>query len=323
MVGGMADLVSCPSCNRNNGVTRTACIYCGAELPVTAETIDRQVPITRPVEEWEHGFSVVLAPVDADEPTPHQLARLCEIARMDEEMAKAVLAARVPLPVLRVATVAEAELSARLLDAAGLRSSVLADDDLGLDHQTRRVRELNLGPQMFQVRLLWADWERMARGSLVLAVEGRIVATKIEIVETARRGRKLDLTDTSQYFVESYVVDLYGPTLEQSYRVKADSFDFSCLGAPPSPRLEENVAAFGELLSTYLGPSRYDASYGRVAKLVEHAWPAASQVQSLGLSRRGDFKKYTRSSLTTDGLGQFTRYSRMRYALSGLTGPRA
>jgi hypothetical protein len=291
-------------------------------MPVTEETAGRQVPTLRPVQEWERGFTVVLAPLDEEAPTAHQLVRLCEIARMDEETARAFLAARVSLPVARVGTAAEAGLVARLLGAADLGAAVLPDERLALDRQTRRVREIRLGPASLDALVLWGAWDSLPRDEVALAVEGRVVGTKVEIVEGAGRGRRgaSDPGETAQFFVETHVVDVYGPTLERSFRVKADSFDFACLGVPPGPRLDDNVAALTGLLSQYLGPSRYDASYSRVARLVGHAWPAESQVQSHGLKRRGDFRKYTRSSVTTDGLAQFTRYSRMLYALSGLAG---
>ena len=56
----MPDVITCPSCNRNNGVRRTSCLYCGAPLPVTETSAALQVPTLRPVEEWEKGFDLTL-----------------------------------------------------------------------------------------------------------------------------------------------------------------------------------------------------------------------------------------------------------------------
>ena len=297
-------------------------MYCGAELPVTDESAGRQVPILRPVEEWERAFTVVLAPLDEQAPTTFQLERLCEIAGLEEEAARAIVAARISLPLVRVGTAAEADLVARLLGAADLGATVMPDADLALDRRTRRVRELRLGPTELEVRVLWGEWETVPRDELTLAVEGRVVASTVELVEGAGRKRGVtDLEDMSEYVAENYVVDLYGTSLEHSYRIKADSFDFSCLGPHPSLRLDENVAALAMLLAEYLGPSRYEASYSRVARLLGNAWPVESRVRSHGLSPRGDFKKYTKSFVIRDALTQFTRYSRMQYLLSGVTGP--
>src|ERR1041385_7609087 len=130
--GAMPDVVTCPSCNRNNGARRTSCLYCGAALPVTESSASIQVPTLRPVEEWEKGYSVILAPLDAAAPTTEQLARLCEITRMEEPTARAVFDARAPLPVARVPSEGEAGLVMRLLGGADLGASILADADLEL-----------------------------------------------------------------------------------------------------------------------------------------------------------------------------------------------
>jgi hypothetical protein len=312
----MHDLIACPACDRNNGARRTTCLYCGATLPVTEETADLQVPTFRPVEDWERGHSVVLAPLEGDEPTNHQIERLAEIGKMETETASAVFASRTPLPIARVGTPDEAGLVGRLLGSAGLETAVVPDEALALERQVRRLRELRLGANELEAHVLWGAWESLSRDEVALIVSGRAVTKTVEIVEGAGRKKKTDAGDASMTFSETWLVDVYGPSLDRSFRVKADSFDFSCLGRRPAPRLEENVAALVELLADYVGRSRTDASFGSVAKLLEHAWPSAASVRSIGLTMRGDLRRYTRSQVTTDAVAQFTRYSRMRYVLS-------
>lgn len=280
------------------------------------EALALQVPTLRPVEEWETGFSVVLAPLDQGWPTPRQVARLCEVTRMEEATAAAILASRVSLPVARVSTSGEAELVARLLGESELGATVVADEALDLTHHTRRAREIRLRDDALEVLVLWGDWVSVPRDEVALAVQGRVVSTRMDLVEGIGKKRgSFDIVDTAQYFLESQAVDLFGPSLETSFRIKADSFDFACLGARPSHRLDENVAALGAALRRYLGPSRYDAEFYRVARLLDHAWPRASRVDARGIGRKGDFRKYTVSSVTTDALAQFTRYARTRYRL--------
>jgi hypothetical protein len=313
----MDAVATCPQCNRNNAVRRTTCLYCGAALPVTDQTASVQVPVLRPVEEFELGYSVVLAPLDREAPTDRQVMRFCEITHMEEELAQAVFAARVSLPVARVPTEGEAGLVARLLGETDLGATVVPDATLEVGRLARRVREIRLGPEAIEAHVLWGDWIALRRDDLLLAVEGHVVSTRVEVTESAtgRRG-KMDVDDTSQYFLESYAIDLYGPSIDASIRIKADSFDFACLGWQPSPRLDENIGALARQLRDYIGASRYDASFAKVAKLLEHAWPSASSVRSKGLLWRGNFKRYTQSSITTDAAGQFNRYSRMRYVLA-------
>lgn len=318
MPPAMADLVTCPACGRANGPKRTACMYCGATLPVTDESAGVQVPTLKPIEAWERGYSVVLAPIDAAWPSPNQVERLSEIAGFDADTARAFFAAETSLPVARVGALEEADLVARLLGASGLGATVVPDDALGLATVARRVREIRLTPDRFEALVLWGDWDGLARDDVAVAVAGRVVSARVDIVENANPGKKTkEMTDASHTYSETRVLDVYGPTLDRSFRIKADSFDFSCLGGKPSFRLDENADELNELVEHYLGASRFDGAYSKLAKLLEHAWPAAATVHSYGLRARGDFKKYTKSAVTTDALAQFTRYSRLRWVLSG------
>lgn len=312
----MSDTVLCPSCSRVNGLRRATCIYCGAAMPVTDVSAGVLVPNLRPVEEWEPGFTVVLAPLDAEAPTSRQVTRLAQIAGIDEGVAEAIFRARTPLPVARVGTTEEAGLVTRLLGESELGVTVLSDGDLALRVRSRRVRELRFRGTELDLQVLWGDWVTVNRDAIDLAVEGRIVDTKVEIVEGLGRKRgTLDVKDTAQFYSESYAIDLYAGSIDESFRLKPDCFDYTCLGIQPGPRLDENVVELGRQLRAWLGSSRYDSAYRSVAKLLDPAWPPASHVVAGGLLRRGDFKKYTRSSVTTDALTQFTRYSRMRFAL--------
>lgn len=284
---------------------------------MTDESLSVQVPTLRPVEEWEPGFTVMLAPLDQHAPAHYQIARLAEVAAMDAELAESLLAARTTLPAVRVSSEQEAALVARMLGEADLGATVVADADLDLSRHVRRVREIRPAGDALELLVLWGEWTSIPLEELTVAVEGRVVSTRVELLEGAgkKRGAR-DLVDSAQYFVETSVIDLYGPSLDASFRIKADSFDFSCLGGRPSPRLDANFAALGDLLRRVVGPSRYDAEFSRVVRLLDHAWPAASRVTSRGLSRKGDFKKYTSSEVTSDALAQFTRYSRTRFLLS-------
>jgi hypothetical protein len=285
-------------------------------MPEVEGSAAPRVPTLRPVEEWERGHTVVLAPLDADGPTASQTARLCEATRMELETAEAILAARTSLPVARVSTSGEAELVARLLGDEDLGATIVSDDALGMRDQLRRVRELRFTEETLELELLWGGRAAIARDEIAAIVEGRIVTTRVDLIEGAgRRSTSRDLVDASQTHSEASFVDVYGPSLDESYRIKTDSFDFGCVGRP-SHRLDENVAALGRALARFAGASRYDAAYSRLVRLLDHAWPRASRVDSRGLARKGDFRKYTASAVITDGQAQFTRYSRMRYALA-------
>ena len=312
----MITTVECPKCGRQTGVRRTACIYCGESLPATDELAGLQIPSLKFVEEWESGYSVILAPLDQESATERQILRLAEIAHIEDSEARELLGARVSLPVARVGSAESAELVARLLGDAELGSTVVPDAALALDTGLRRVREVSFEDDRIAVQILWGDRAELAREDVVVAVTGRIVSTKVDIIESLGKERKgFDVEEASQYFMESYAIDVYGPTFEEGFRIKADSFDFGSVLERPSIRVDRNVASLGALIEEYLGASRYDSDFSRVAKMLDHAWPRESRLDSRGLRARGDFKKHTASSVTTDSMRQFTRYSRTRFHL--------
>jgi hypothetical protein len=230
-------------------------------------------------------------------------------------MAASVLEAKASVPVLRVGTLDEAELVARLLGEAELGSAIVPDAALALQQIPRRVRELRLEEDRLSLLVLWGDWVSIPRDEVRLAVEGRITSTSVELVEHKGKVKSQpELVSTSQFTSEYFAIDLYGPSLAESFRVKAESFDFSCLGRP-AQYLEANVNWLGRALWEYLGPSRYDLDYKRLSRLLVHAWPPPSRVDTRGRLHRGDFKRYSLSAIQTDGYAQFDRYSRTRYAL--------
>src|SRR5215208_2607295 len=52
-------LVACDECLRANAPTRMNCLYCGAALPRTRQSVALRRPVLKKLEEWEHGFNVV------------------------------------------------------------------------------------------------------------------------------------------------------------------------------------------------------------------------------------------------------------------------
>jgi hypothetical protein len=272
--------------------------------------------VLRPLEDWERGFSAVLAPLDAETSSDAQVARLCEIARMDEVIARAALAARSPLPVVRAASRSEAELVVRLLGVVGLAAEVVADEDLALGTLARRVRSVEFDADALRLDVLWGERVTLPRADIVCVVEGRVVSSTVEVLEStgAARGGQRDLVETSEFFAETYSLDVYGPTLDASFRVKASAFDFGCLGGRPASNVETNFSRLCEAFASYVGRSRYDADYGAYTRILDHAWPANARVASRGIARRGaTIKKFSASLVERDALAQFTRYSRLRY----------
>lgn len=312
----MSDTIPCTKCSRNNGKKRTTCIYCGEPLPISEATLGEQVPFFAPAEDWELAYTVVLAPLDNFDATERQILRLSEITKMHEDLARIALDARVSVPVLRVKTLEEADLAARFLGEADLGSTVVADSDLKLKTRPNRVRELRFGDTHLDCHIMFGDWVRVDRDDIRFAVEARIVATQYEIIEgQGKKVGEFDPLESKQFFLESYAIDIFCSAVEECYRIKADCFDFSCLGSSMSHRIDANTDTLGQWLKRFIGASRYDQNFPKLARVIEYAWPAVTSVNSFGLRAGGDLRRYKRSIVSTDGLSQFTRYSRTMFVL--------
>ncbi|HUS11121.1 MAG TPA: hypothetical protein VMZ30_11710, partial [Pyrinomonadaceae bacterium] len=109
--------------------------------------------------------------------------------------------------------------------------------------------------------------------------------------------------------------DVYTRQQSTSYRIAANSFDFSCLGPSKGLLASNNISTLVQLFRQRAPQARHDDSFNSLRKSLEAVWPSEQQTASSGW-RRERPGKYNVGSITgVNNEMQFLRYSKLRYHL--------
>ncbi len=314
------ELVACESCARSNPPTRANCLYCGAALPVNEYTLSRRKPALRALEKWEHGYNNIHLPEAANPQAKLSDAVIVELAgtlKLSPADLSAILSCPDALPLARAATFDEATLVERRLTDAGLSNSIVADDELGSkENDVTRIRSIQFeeagmnafqSPEAEPVFIAWRD--------VSLIVTGRAITRRLEIREQTGSRSENRILDSSQFFDDETLLDIYSQNDSIAYRITAKSFDFSCLASEKSFRAEDNMNRLVKLIRERATSATVDVSYNTARKLLELVWPLEQQTESAGWRRDRPGKITVGSSAVVSNYTQFTKYSRLRYHL--------
>jgi len=307
------DVITCPRCERRTPAARGSCLYCGESLPVT--NIE-SAPPQRNIEPGELGFNAILQP--ADSPTEDSISALALALKIEKDEAQALVHASRPVPVARCQNRQEAEMIAALIGNCGVKASVVADEDLKLQTDLVRARKVSAGGGMLSVHHTGGALMLRAAEIKVLVV-GSLRKTRVDYSEgiTGARGKASSPLDSAEFSSEETLLDVYGDSLEKSFRIKADAFDYAGLVNPLSFRAELNLKATIDALSALAPAARVDSDFSKLRGLLARAWPERSRNESRGIKRSGlSFKPVSRQSIISDNSDQFERYSRLMFLCS-------
>lgn len=323
-----AQMVACEACLRANPPTRMNCLYCAAALPADASGEDLRRPTLRPLEVWEQGFNVALVSRAKVEDVSG-LTEAAALLRLDAVELREMTHARMPLPLARAATLDEATLVYRRLLGFGWPVEIIPDGELRVETEAqKRIRKLEIGADAL------AGWPSVeAEGAsiewkhLTLLVAGRISRKRIEVEERrgggTRRGAEGEVVEAREFYEDESTLDLYFAGSVAGWRIMAENFDYSCLGAAKSLTALENFKRLVETLRARAPRARYDDSYGRVRHYLKYAWPLAEQTEAGNLRRvrPGRYNAEAVTSVTNET--QFTRYGRLlqHFCLRDLSTP--
>jgi hypothetical protein len=310
-----AEMVACDACLRGNPPTRMNCLYCGAALPASASGDDLRRPTLRPLEAWEQGFNVVLVPGESGGLSVDSLTEAAALLRLEAGQLREMTTAQTHLPLARAATRDEAALVERKLRALGWRVEIVPDEELGVEtHAPKRIRKLEIGADAL---VGWTSVEGEAASvaweSITLLVAGRIARKRIEIEERrgGRHGAGGEVVETREFHEDESVLDLYVAGSLTGWRIMAENFDYTCLGAAKSLTAAENFKRLAETLGQRAPRAVYDDSYRGVRHHLKFAWPPAERTEA-GNLRRVHPGRYNAEAVTnvTNEM-QFTRYGRL------------
>ena len=147
------EMIACEHCARANPPTRLNCLYCDATLSTPADGTDLRRPALKPLEEWERGFNVVLAPRSLDDVylRPEALAETASLLRLKPAQLSEMLASGVALPLARTGVPEEIEFLKSRLGALNLKVEIVSDEELRLETAPPpRVRQIDFDEESSQ-----------------------------------------------------------------------------------------------------------------------------------------------------------------------------
>jgi len=310
------ELVACDACLRANAPTRMNCLYCGAPLPVTERSAALRRPALRKLEEWERGFNVVLHPT-CSRPARETIEEVATLLRLDADRISEIVETGTTLPIARAASEEEASLIVERLKARGLEAELFMDETLA--RTPVRVRALAFDASAL-VLFESAEREpaRIAWNEIALLVEGRIVTRRVEFEERpSKLSMRGKLTDAREIATDEAVLDIQtADEAFEGFRVLADGFDYSCLGAKKSLLARDNFKTLVSELRKRATRAAFDGEYARLRGALSSVWPPAERNVSGGLRRDGPGRLNTESVTVVSNEAQFTRYARLRQLLA-------
>ena len=302
------DVTNCPRCARRTPAARGECIYCGEAL---SSTRIEAAPLQRNIETTEYAFNTVLERFHGS--ASETAGALAAALRLDLDEAEGFVSAGKPIPLARSQTRSEAEMIAELVRSCGLKATVIADEDLKPEQELLRARRLLLTEDKIETSHSTGEIS-LAKADVRVLVFGVLKDTRMDYTEgiSARRGE--GVLDTSEFRSDETVLDVYGTSLEESFRIRSDAFDYSGLVTPLSFRSQVNFEAAVSMLRAALPQAVFDNDYKAIQHLLERAWPERTRNETRGFKRTGlAFRSVAQASVLSDNRDQFERYSRLMF----------
>ena len=308
----LEEMVTCDECLRANAPTRVACMYCGEPLPVNEITARLRRPTLKPPEKNQPGFNTIIIP-EQNALSQAKSVEVAKLLRLDPEALAQIITAKAPLPLAFVSTNEESLLVAERLKEIGLQTISVSDAELQLNEPHLRVRALGFSDESVSFHQAGlADVTDVFLSDLVLIVAARIVRTQIEIRERKTRKTENEIIDSSQFYADELVVDLYTKDNAKAWRISSNSFDFSCLGREKTLVAGENLNRLTTLLLSRSPKVVLDHSYNKLRSTIDFVWPVEAETTSIGWKRERPGKYVTGAATSNSNEDQFTRYSRLR-----------
>lgn len=271
-------------------------------------------PPQRNLDAAEQAYNTILEPPrgPANEAA---IAALSAALKIEASEAGAMIAANKRLPVARSQTRQEAEMIAALVRGCGLAAFVVADEELAIERELTRARRITINDGKLALQHTGGALT-IAASDIKLIVLGSLRQSRVDYSEglSGMRTQSASVLDTAEFRSDETLLDVYSSSLDQSFRLRADSFDYSGLVRPLSFRAELNFQTALRVLEEAASLAVVDRDFARIRRLLGRAWPERMHNEARGLKRTGiAYRPVALSSLTTDNRDQFERYSRLMF----------
>lgn len=309
------EMIRCGKCERDNPPNRLKCVYCGAELKISEAQSQKIQPNLRKLESWEKGVNLIVLPEEQNigETKFGEIAKLLKIER---EVLEHILKSKKKLPLARIESETEAEITRNHLFEFGLETRILSDENLAIEKAPQRLR----GIEFFDDKIILILFNKdeiieIANKDLALLVTGAVFERKIEAVEKHNKKGENKILDSTEVASDETLLDIYSRADSNGYRIWTKGFDFSGLEAEKGILAKDNFKKLVEKLLHTGESAAFVDDYRQVREVLAEVWEVEQKNESQGLKRES-FGKFNLGSLTTvNNLAQFTKYSRLQWHL--------
>ena len=234
-----------------------------------------------------------------------ETAQLLNLAPLE---LNSLLSARVA-PLYATTATEQAQAISDKLRSVGVEPVTISDAQLNLAEPPKQIAALAMNNDALtasvrrtgeRVSVPWND--------VVLIVLGRLYFTTTEVEQ--KRDKSKQVLDERQLTTDEAVLDIYSRADETGWRIRAGSFDFSCLGAEKKPVAFENFRALADVLRRNGPHAVCDDSYVRIRVALNKVWPLEARAGA-SERRRTLTRSVNATATISDNELQFTRYSRL------------
>ena len=308
------EMVRCDACLRANPPTRAACFYCGVILPVTETSLRLRQPALLSPGKSDPAHNTILI---AHDQTRNSIQQTADLLKLSTEAVEKLLATAQPLPLARTATLEESQLLADRLRDLGMQTETISDEQLGVSEgNVIRVRSIVFHNDKISVRPSGpGEPLEIKYSDLFLMVQARLSTKTSTIKERKSRRSENEIIEASEFYSDESVIDLYCSSRAESFRIAANSFDFSCLGEQKALVVNLNMTKLIQVLQTQAPQMTIDNAYTGVRRLLDLVWGAEKSTKSDGWRRDSPGRLTVGATTMLSNENQFMRYSRLRYIL--------
>ncbi len=292
----------------------SACLYCSAALPVTETSARLRQPALLSPGKSDPGYNTILI---AHDQTRNSIQETADLLKLSTEAIEKLLAAKQPLPIARTATFEESQLLADRLRDLGRQTETISDAQLGFSEgNVIRVRSIVFDDDRLSVRSSGrGEPLEINHADLLLMVQARLSTKTTTVKERKSRRSENEILEASEFYSDESVVDLYCSSREESFRIAANSFDFSCLGEQKALVVNLNMTKLVQVLQAKAPQMTIDNAYTSVRQLLDLVWGGEKTTKSDGWRRDAPGRLTVGATTTLSNENQFMRYSRLRYTL--------
>lgn len=290
-------------------------MYCGFALRAdaigVAETPERRRVQSQTEAELPRYIIATLRDKDLTEDQINNAAALLGLSVFELSKALDVLGVA-PLSVN--ATIEGAEALRSELMLCGLDAIIISEQQLELNAAAIEARQMEIRDDSLSMLgargggRVSTEWDEVE-----MLVTGHLHFSTLEL-EQQRKKRSRKIIAERRFSADEAILDIYLRNLLVPWRIRSNSFDFSCLGEDKAITAFKNFASLNSLLRHRASKAIFNDDYVRLRPVLDKIWPTENSEQPRQ-RRRAGLRELEASVTHSNNEAQFDRYSRtVRFA---------